>query len=469
MGRTPHGVLKAPPGHADAPGVKCQRVIIEAAGGTFSLDLHERLTVIAGLGWAERESLISELFGALGGTRTGVHLEVIEDTGRHLAVFRPRGGKHRVVDVDHASDVSHEFVGPGGAIDLLGRAGLDQAAARRVLRVRPDDLQSQHGDETVRALAGVDQRLLWSTAERVKTTEGGLSAEAERAGSDPDKAEMVDLIEQRHQRFEAAIAREERTRRNTMVIGGLGAALSMPAAVIQPAMCLPLLAVTLMAVLFSLYTRRCIATASVAEQEALATAGAQSYLGFHLERVNTMLSSAESRRRLVQAADDHRKARDAWRDVAGPVDVEWALAHRDEIVAAALLQRGGNPLGSGEAGFAPIEGELAVNLAHALMAKLSDARRLGPANESLPIVLDDTFAELDKAVKPGLLELLSRSAGSPQVVFLTEDPDVADWARVEALTGEVAIIETAQPAPKSSARPEPAPAPAGPTIDLSQG
>jgi hypothetical protein len=40
-----------------------------------------------------------------------------------------------------------------------------------------------------------------------------------------------------------------------------------------------------------------------------------------------------------------------------------------------------------------------------------------------------------------LLELLGRSAGDPQIVFLTEDDDVASWARLEALTGELALIE----------------------------
>ena len=42
-----------------------------------------------------------------------------------------------------------------------------------------------------------------------------------------------------------------------------------------------------------------------------------------------------------------------------------------------------------------------------------------------------------------LLELLGRSAGEPQIVFLTEDEDVASWARLEALTGEVSVIEPA--------------------------
>ena len=44
-------------------------------------------------------------------------------------------------------------------------------------------------------------------------------------------------------------------------------------------------------------------------------------------------------------------------------------------------------------------------------------------------------------MKPPLLELLGRSSGNPQIIFLTEDEDVASWARLEALTGELAIVE----------------------------
>ena len=68
---------------------------------------------------------------------------------------------------------------------------------------------------------------------------------------------------------------------------------------------------------------------------------------------------------------------------------------------------------------------------------------MGPEGESLPLLLDDPFINLDPSVKPALLELLSRSSGSPQVIFLTNDPDVCTWARLEALTGEIGILEAA--------------------------
>ena len=56
-------------------------------------------------------------------------------------------------------------------------------------------------------------------------------------------------------------------------------------------------------------------------------------------------------------------------------------------------------------------------------------------------VMLDGKMEDDASVKQWVLELVGRSAGSPQIVYLTDDPDVAAWARMEALSGELAIID----------------------------
>jgi hypothetical protein len=37
--------------------------------------------------------------------------------------------------------------------------------------------------------------------------------------------------------------------------------------------------------------------------------------------------------------------------------------------------------------------------------------------------------------------LLGHGPGTPQLIFLTQDEDVASWARLEALTGALSIIE----------------------------
>ena len=95
--------------------MRVERLVIEAGENTLTLDLHPRLTVVAGMGRVERESLVGELIGALGGSRPGLHLELEERSGRHLAVFRPTTGRHRIVDVDRARDVTAEFTDADGA------------------------------------------------------------------------------------------------------------------------------------------------------------------------------------------------------------------------------------------------------------------------------------------------------------------------------------------------------------------
>jgi len=426
--------------------VKCQRVIIEAGGGTFTLDLHPRLSVIAGLGPPERDSLISEIIGALGGSRTGVHLELRDATGRHLAVFRPKGERHRVIDVTTAEDVSHEFVGPGGQIDLLSRSGLDANTARAHLIVGPRQFATVDPiGERITLLAAVDQRQLWAAADRVT----GVVDEPEPApfglalDPAPESPEVVDKVEELHDEFEAAVAKESRIHKLTYRVGATTAVLAVPAALIAPMLSLPLLLATGVSMAVSVVAQRRITSAAMAEQEALSEAGAQSYLGFPLERVNTMLSTVETKKKATAAAGDGRRAAEAWHELAGDISPEWALAHREEIVAAALLQRGASPLNGTEETYTPVEGGLAANLAHALVTHLSDVRKMGPEGESLPLLLDDPFLALDPSVKPALLELLSRSAGSPQVIFLTNDPDVLTWARLEALTGEIGILEAA--------------------------
>ena len=119
-------------------------------------------------------------------------------------------------------------------------------------------------------------------------------------------------------------------------------------------------------------------------------------------------------------------------------------------MAAALLRKDVDALGTMSSTAPSMGGQATADLAHVLVGRMSTLRAVGPNAESLPLVLDDPFTDLERSVKPSLLELLSRSGGSPQVIFLTEDEDVASWARLEALTGDLAILE---PTPESEPRP----------------
>ncbi|HEY2814563.1 MAG TPA: hypothetical protein VGJ03_13950 [Acidimicrobiales bacterium] len=428
--------------------------MIQAGSNSFSLSLHPRLTVIAGLGGLERDGLIGELIGALGSSRTGVHAEIIQDDGRHLAVFRPEGGRHRVVDIDNASDVSTEFTSPAGRIDLLGHAGIELRRARRRMRLGAGDLATgTQGAALIRQLADVDQNRLWAAAEQLRRTDDHLQQVAEAVGSAPEDAAVIDKIEQRHHAFEAAQERHEHFRHKSIGVAVAGAVLAIPIAFFSRVASFGPLLLASVTVLFSVIFRNLMERAAKAEEEALAEAGAQSYLGFHLQRVNGLLSSDQNRKQLMTAAEDHNKSTAEWRTMAGDIQVDWAFEHREEILAAARLRRDITALGAMSSTAPDMDDDRTTDLAGVLVGRLAELRHLGKGGESYPLILDDPFVGLDPGVKPALLELLGHSAGSPQLIFLTEDEDVASWARLEALTGALSVIEpTPEAAEPAAAR-----------------
>jgi hypothetical protein len=142
----------------------------------------------------------------------------------------------------------------------------------------------------------------------------------------------------------------------------------------------------------------------------------------------------------MTANDTVRAAREAWKQLAGDTPVSWALEHHEEIAGAARVRLDISAHAQMSSDSGPATDDT-TDLARVLVARLAELRRLGSGRESLPLVLDNPFAALDPTTKPALLELLSHSSGSPQLVYLTDDEDVASWARLEALTGTLAIIE----------------------------
>jgi len=404
--------------------------------------------VIAGVGRLERDGLIGELIGALGSSRSGVHAELVQDDGRHLAVFRPEGGRHRVVDIDSATDVSRDFTTDDGRIDLLDHAGVDRRRARRRLRLGSGDLATAtQGAALVRELAEQDQKKLWTAAEEFRRTDDDLQQVAESVGSAPEDAAVIDKIEQRHQKFEDAQERHEKFRHKSMAIAAAGAVSAIPIAFFSRIAAVGPLFLASVMLLLSVVFRSAMERAERAEEEALAEAGAQSYLGFHLQRVNGLLSSDANRKKLMAAAEEHKKAITEWKRIAGDIQVDWALEHREEVEAMAHVRRDITSLGTLSATAPDMDSDKATDLARVLVSRLGEVRRFGATGESFPLILDDPFVDLEGGIKPSLLELLGHGPGTPQLIFLTEDEDVASWARLEALTGALSIIE---PTPESS-------------------
>jgi len=424
------------------------RMVIEAGRHTIALDLHPRLTVITGLGPAERESLAGELLGALGASRPGVHLEVRTDDGRHLAAFRPTTGRARLVDVERAVDITPSEA--EGGLDLYAHHGIDLATARRALKVTRADLSTMaQADAVVQQLAELDQTELWAAAARVRVTDEALQTESVAAGAAPEDAEIIDRIERRHHDVEAALVTLTRSRRLARIVTVVGLLACVPAILVNPVMAVPLAVITVATLAAAFRFRGRVERAEAAERDALDAAGADSYLGFHVRRVDSLVSSDQARRRLLSAAADHRAAAAQWFDIAGDVSVDWALEHHAEITAAGRLCADVRTLGMMSSTVS--DGDAASDLAHAILARMARARTVADLGETFPLIIDEPFADLDPGLKAPLLELLSRASGSPQVILLTADEDVASWARLEALTGALSVLE-----PTPDAEPVPA-------------
>jgi hypothetical protein len=434
--------LKTGCGDVDRDAVRYERLVMQAGTASFTLELHPRLTVVAGVGPVERDALVGELIGSLGSSRTGVHAELVTDDGRHLAVFRPAGARQRVVDVDRAEDVTAEFRSDDGRIDVLRPYGLDLAQARRRMRLTRGDLTAgSQGAELIRRLASLDQSGLWAAAEAVRASDDLLQSEAEAVGSAPEDAAVIERIEQRHRVLVSAQRNHERFRKLSIALALVSALGALPLSLRDPSLALTPLVLVFITVLLAAIFKRRTERAAAAEEKALAEAGAQSYLGFHLQRVNGLLANDESRRRLMTVARQYREAGEVWRAIAGDVRVDWALDHREQVVAAARLQRDMSALGAIDRSQDGADEDRTTDLATVLVARLAELRRLGAGGESFPLVLDEPFSGLQHGVKPSLLEMLGHTAGSPQLVLLTDDDDVASWARLEALTGALAIVE----------------------------
>ena len=417
-----------------------ERLVIESGASSVSFDLHPRLTVIAGMSQMERDGLINEFVGALGNSRSGIHLELVAGNGNRFAVFRPSGAPHRVIDVDHRTDVTQQFSDATGSIDLLSRAGLDVRTARKVMRFGSQDLaETTERGAYIQQLARIEQNELWSAAEALVIADRRMEEEADAVGSSVEDAEVIERIERHHEQFERTQIDNEKVRRMTFLAAGFAALLAVPAAaLIGTFAVIPLGLIALAAVAVSIVYWQRMEKARTAEEAALADAGAQSYLGFHLQRVNSLLGSDQGRQRLIRAAEEHRQAAQRWHALAGEVDVNWAVANRAEITGAARLRADVQPFLTPED---PSSGDQTAAAAHAVLGRLEQLRSLGPGWESFPALLDEPFQGLDAGTLPAMLELLVRSSEHQQIILLSESATVSEWARVEAMTGAIGVIE----------------------------
>ena len=76
-----------------------------------------------------------------------------------------------------------------------------------------------------------------------------------------------------------------------------------------------------------------------------------------------------------------------------------------------------------------------------LQARLAAVRRPGTHDETLPLLMDESFGRLDSEAKWTLLDMVDRVAAQVQIVYLTDDPDVITWARRRVGGGTLSLLE----------------------------
>lgn len=439
---TGHEALKHRFRRADTWDVQLERLVIDSGEHTFAADFHPRFTVIGGLRHAARTALAGEVIDSLGGAKPGVHLE-LQTGDRSLTVFRPGNGRHRVIDTGSVGDVTDEYLGNDGTIDLFAALGVDRTLARRAIRLSSDDLVLRGAtDEYVSRLAAVDQEALWETAMSLKSANELLEHVSSNSAASATDVELLDAVEEKHADLVKATENYDKIRLVSLTVADIGAIVGLALTFSDNATSgFPFLVMAILGVLLALWFRRTVSEAEKAERNALSFAGAEDYSSFHLERVSALLDSDAERRSFMQAVSGHRKASEDWRAVAGDVSLAFALEHIDQIRLSAEVQSGVRSLQHLSETAPDISPDTTAELAQALLNRIEAVRALTPGTEILPIVVDDAFEDLEPTVKPMLLDMLAASAGAPQVIVLTADEDVISWARTEAMTGEVAVVE----------------------------
>lgn len=107
---------------------------------------------------------------------------------------------------------------------------------------------------------------------------------------------------------------------------------------------------------------------------------------------------------------------------------------------AALERRVGVLEGEfGEAGMPSVR--KVAEIERELQHRLTKLRHCGRSGEPLPLLMDECFLHLRPDVKWAMLDLVDRMSGHAQVVYLSNDPDVATWARRRATTGTIAFLD----------------------------
>ena len=72
-----------------------------------------------------------------------------------------------------------------------------------------------------------------------------------------------------------------------------------------------------------------------------------------------------------------------WATIAGDIEVDWALEHREQIAAAARLRHDMTALGAVSSTAPDMDDDRTIDLARALVGRLDELRQLRPGRREL--------------------------------------------------------------------------------------
>lgn len=248
---------------------------------------------------------------------------------------------HPALDADERDRLSAVPAEPPGELaGLVVRLELARrerdAVDRRLQELSVSRLPAP-SDPVVADLGVLEQAPLWRAADelraageavqRVQMSLGGLELEEIQSATS-----LIDAIEDAHSELDAADRAVASTQTAGLAGTAAGIAVSLVAIVAGAPVLVPagLLGAGVAAGLLLVRPRARRTGAAKAEQDALGQADATSYLGFHLRRVEATVDP-KLREVVESTVSTQRAATTAWRELAGEVPLDVALALRGEI------------------------------------------------------------------------------------------------------------------------------------------
>ncbi|NNF54619.1 MAG: hypothetical protein HKN03_09280 [Acidimicrobiales bacterium] len=401
--------------------MRIDRLEVATSTDTMEMRLHPRITVVTGLGQQEREALTAELASSLGSGRPGLSTDLLEESGRILLVQRPIDGPPCVIDALNGDDVTDAFTLANGIVSIAGTLGVRHNELRSFVRLGAHNTKTEQlRDELINRLGRLDQDRLWSAALTLAEVEVEV-AKQERASTDaPSESHeaFVDAIEDCHLEVQRANERIENTRASLTASSATLAVLAFVGALFfHPLAAIPFLLLSVGCAGVSYYNYKQLELATQAEVAVLNAAGLESYLNLQVIQVEKLTARPEITTGVggvLKLEEIQAFAQQCWQELVGVVPLEWAVAHRREIEAAACGRYRGAAAITDPA-------EMVDRIHHHL------GRVGNQLKESLPAVLDDPFTILDDFDVAAVLSMVTDHAHTGQVVLMTDDPRVVGW------------------------------------------